>query len=225
MNNIIFNENINESNFLIYKRKTKIIINEIIPFITDFMKIGYYISKQKIVDNDYDLPTFDGDNKIFTTFSKSIINSFKDQYSLNSDIYNFKNEFFDESKIKNIKINKYPKNVILKNIVVVRKHNQFYIDFYFAVRILINKQLTEEDVVFSCNFGTINKNNGFQVKSDYLNIIKENYTIEKYDESVKIYQDFIDFQNSISIEYNNKIKEFNLNCINGDNKENFINLV
>lgn len=206
------NTNINENNFLMFKKTNKILLNEIIPFINDFMKLAIFETKNKIIENEYDLPTFDGDNKIFTSYVKSILNSFKNQYKLNSDIYNFKSEFFEEKKIKN----NIPKNVVIKNIEIYRYYNKFYIDFSFNIRFIINKELIETPLKFICNYGEISENNGFVIKQDFLTKLFEKYNIENYVKSVKSYQNILEYQNKIIKEYDKLLMEFNDNCINGN---------
>ena len=90
MNNTLnINKNLNEYNLRILNRKNKIFINEILPFITDLLKIAFSITNDKIKNNDgfeNNIPKFDGDRRTFDTFSKGLFNSFKEQYHLNSDI-------------------------------------------------------------------------------------------------------------------------------------------
>ena len=53
MNNTLnINQNLNEYNLRILNRKNKIFINEILPFITDLLKIAFSITNDKIKNND-----------------------------------------------------------------------------------------------------------------------------------------------------------------------------
>ena len=89
------NQDININNLNIFKKTNKLIINEIIPFINDYLKITISITNDKLKKDEINLFMFNDDIRNFNTFVKTLFNSFKEQYFLNSDIYNFKNDFFD----------------------------------------------------------------------------------------------------------------------------------
>lgn len=222
MNNIIFNQNINETNFLIFKRKNKVIVNEIVPFINDFMKITLHTTNDKIKDNEIDLPQFDGDKRTFDSYSKGLLSSFKEQFFLNSDIYNFRNEFFTERKSKKVEINKKAKNVTIKHIEIARRYSQFYVDFKFTVKVVINKELKDIETTFSCNFGQIKQDNSFDLYNNFVSKFNEKYNIQQYDESIKVYQNFLNFQNKIMAQYTEESDKFNKFCVNVENDTKFV---
>lgn len=220
-NNIVFNQKINENNFIIYKRKNKIIVDEIIPFIIDYLKITLNITNQKILSNESDLPQFDGDRGIFNSYSKVLLTSFKEQFSLNSDIYNFKNEFFEEKKTKKLEKNKTTRNVILKNIEIYRNNNQLYIGFEFSVKFILNKELKEFPIIFTIVYGDITQKK-IILKPEIIKEISEKWHFTNYQQAIENYEFFLKYQEKLITEYNQQLQTLQNTTINLENEINFI---
>ena len=216
------NQDININNFNIFKKTNKLIINEIIPFINDYLKITISITNDKLKKDEINLFMFNDDIRNFNTFVKTLFNSFKEQYFLNSDIYNFKNDFFEEKiKLKKIEKNKKPKNVVLEKIDIYRKHNFYYIQFNFTLKYLNNSILNEFPIIFNIKFLEI-KNNELLIIDNIINNINEKYNFKNYEKSIELYQNLIDIQNKFISEFStifNDLKTLNKNT---NNIEKFI---
>lgn len=216
------NQDININNFNIFKKTNKLIINEIIPFINDYLKITISITNDKLKKDEINLFMFNDDIRNFNTFVKTLFNSFKEQYFLNSDIYNFKNDFFEEKiKLKKIEKNKKPKNVVLEKIDIYRKHSFYYIQFNFTLKYLNNSILNEFPIIFNIKFLEI-KNNELLIIDNIINNINEKYNFKNYEKSIELYQNLIDIQNKFISEFStifNDLKTLNKNT---NNIEKFI---
>lgn len=216
------NQDININNFNIFKKTNKLIINEIMPFINDYLKITISITNDKLKKDEINLFMFNDDIRNFNTFVKTLFNSFKEQYFLNSDIYNFKNDFFEEKiKLKKIDKNKKPKNVVLEKIDIYRKHDYYYIQFNFTLKYLNNSILNEFPIIFNIKFLEI-KNNELILIDNIINNINEKYNFKNYEKSIELYENLIDIQNKFISEFStvfNDLKFFNKNI---NNKEKFI---
>ena len=211
------NQDININNFNIFKKTNKLIINEIIPFINDYLKITLSITNDKLKKDEINLLIFNDDIRNFNTFVKILFNSFKEQYFLNSDIYNFKNDFFEEKiNLKKIEKNKKPKNIILEKINIYRKHNFYYIQFNFSLKYLHNSILKEFPIIFNIKFLEI-KNDKLIIIDNVINSINEKYNIENYEKSIKLYQNLIDIQNKFINEFSeifNNLEKISNNILN-----------
>lgn len=214
------NQNINLNNFNIFKKTNKIIINEIIPFINDYLKITLSITNDKLKKDEINLFMFNDDNRNFNTFIKILFNSYKEQYFLNSDIYNFKNNFFDESKkLKKIEKNKKPKNVVLEKIDVFRKHNFYYLQFNFNLRFLDNSIIKDFPINFNIKFMEI-ENNNLKIIENIIQNLNEKYNIKNYEKTLSIYQKLIDIQNKFIVEFNenyNELEKYENNILSLEN--------
>ena len=75
---------------------------------------------------------------------------------------------------------------------------------------------------FICNFAKIDKNNKIQLNTEIIKKFNEKYNIEKYNNSVEKYQDFLILQKEIIEKYSNANNIFISECINPENNPNFI---
>ena len=223
MNNTLnINQNLNEYNLRILNRKNKIFINEILPFITDLLKIAFSITNDKIKNNDgfeNNIPKFDGDRRTFDTFSKGLFNSFKEQYHLNSDIYNFKdNGVFSDKRFKKQQTNK-PRNVVLRELDIYRNKNIFYLEIKFFVRFVFEGKLNEYPIDCEYGFASIAENDKITLNIGIIDDLQSKYNLQKNEEIIKKYQEFLNFQSEIFEKYKNNLEEFEF-YTNGYNIEN-----
>lgn len=208
---------ITDENIKFFEKQNTFLINMGQQFIIDCCKTFFYNTKNT-ENYETTLVELFSDKRNISAFYKRTILSFKELYSLSSDLYQFKNNFFEikQKNIDKLKSDKKGKNLILEKIDIFRKHDNLILNFVFKTQfnignIFYNKLFDIEIII------GVFKNNQFNIDKTSILNFKNNLTIENLREQIKILNELkneqIKFEKFIH-EKSNSLNILNKNIFN-----------